>query len=167
MELDSLTTFTRYTCCVAAKTISGASIMACATGTTLELASTISTPSSGRMFSGPNPTSSISSMRISSKPTLTPDAEEKDDSYAPTPNFGSTDDGLLSTVAITIGVVVATVIVSLSVIGLLCLKGSKDRGTSIHTSTNEAYGEVRGKGGIAVNSIPTSTNEAYGTVRDR
>ncbi|CAI8050349.1 Receptor-type tyrosine-protein phosphatase delta [Geodia barretti] len=38
MELDSLTTFTRYTCCVAAKTISGASRMACDTQTTLELA---------------------------------------------------------------------------------------------------------------------------------
>ena len=37
MELDSLTTFTRYTCCVAAKTRSGASRMACDTQTTLEL----------------------------------------------------------------------------------------------------------------------------------
>ncbi|CAI8031951.1 hypothetical protein GBAR_LOCUS18093, partial [Geodia barretti] len=75
------------------------------------------------MFSGPTPTPSISSMRISSKPTLTPAAEEEEDSYTSTPNYGSTDDGWLSTVAITIGVIVATVIVSLSVIGLLCLKG--------------------------------------------
>ncbi|CAI8052663.1 hypothetical protein GBAR_LOCUS28796, partial [Geodia barretti] len=42
----------------------------------------------------------------------------------PTPNLRSTDDGWLSTMAITIGVIVATlIIVSLSVICLLCLKG--------------------------------------------
>ena len=53
-------------------------------------ASTISTSSSGVMFSRPTPTPSISSMRVSSKPTLTPadPEEEKDSSYTSTPNFG-------------------------------------------------------------------------------
>ena len=36
MDLDWLNTYTRYTCCVAANTASGASRIACATQTTLE-----------------------------------------------------------------------------------------------------------------------------------
>ena len=36
MDLDSLNTYTAYTCCVAANTTSGASRIACATQTTLQ-----------------------------------------------------------------------------------------------------------------------------------